>query len=656
MALLKVTILVTMNRLKIRVERSRVKMLNTIMTNWAKQFFYTGLGIPAPGVLPEDVEKLVPEYYKICFENPVATLFYGEHRTLTDDDVTRALRLLKESDVSGRMYLLRTLADSGKASNVGDELPTVLKNYVSKAEKYVAVATTSESVFEVYMSGTKQLGWHPVDICILGPSRRFKNTNNLLQSLASSSPTSLNDFCIEAIRRAVDFGVLSKEVLNSTTYPIVKNGVCIMQTVTALTPELPSYRVRKLLSYLPNTTKKEYPSWYHAALAFALESSDEQHKHLIPELDAICKQIGDTPSLNDDVVRQYLAENYGINVDKLSSITQTAKSQLFASDMLLDKDIEDMTVKDYLQSITDDNDFPTSTLDGLIESFCESEGFDKNCSVQQLLDFIITGKEQNLMKVKTFKEMATDAYNAKELNPNTTLEEFVHGTEHVDVSEEKICFDYISKSEVIPEKVKLLLISSMRTGTQYIPEPERPEITAWDVATFMSNHNDLDDASVCEITNALLRDARMCSISLDAMLRNINIPDNVHTAIINATQTGTDYVAPAIDLTTELVKLGVPRVTATSIIEGNFEPAEEDSFKEPGYLAAKSILKDIRTLISTRDSMDMRTDLLDALYAYYRVVLCSAKDKEEVRTYLSNAAAKSKPYIADIINKGLSLF
>lgn len=628
-------------------------MLTNIQLNWVRNYYYEGLNRNIPANIPEDLEEDIRCRFVEFFVKPVNLLLYGESRdTVEDADVTKILALLKQSNTPGRLYVLNELANKCNPYPNEREIPTSLIKMVEATEQYYAIAKDSKDVFKVYVRGTEVLGNFPVEICVLGPCRRFKDCTNLLQSLANCNPIKLSDFGIEAVRRAVEFGVLEENKLAHATYPVVENGQFVNRDLTAMCECLPSYFVRRLLSNLPEATKKDAQTVYHAALDFVEKDTSNEYKSCYPELKAIVESMNvTTTGLNDELVLQYLREKYNTNVTDLDKLLTPSRESLFTAAFLLEDEERGMTVEEYLDKTSEEQVLPATTLDELITAFCASENFDTNCTVNQLVQFINDSKPCTPAKQKTLKELAIEYKNTFKPTPSDdlTLAEFINDIPHKPVDNVTITCDTVKSCELIPSELRDIILDAVLYGKEINVDITKP----------IMDCDNIDDVCKEQIVEALQGKRFMYYPELSDMLQELSLPADLASAIITASVTKQPFTQPDFDLTTKLVTLGVPRVVATDITEGNYKPQEVKtdavSYTERGYVMAEHILHTIREKIDTADSSEIRTDLLPLLYAFYRLMMVSASDFEEVKDYLNNTKTSCKPWVVAVIDETIQL-
>lgn len=512
-------------------------MLSRNVKAWADNFYFKGVGLPVQDI-PESDEVKVQEEYLEFFAHPVASILHRTMDTdLTVDEVKMFMFAVSQSKIVSPYYLIPvidSLPGVGKREE-SEELSDFLNRVSSYCEAnlhVVYMACTKNNTFKAYADRRSlTVGTFPNKPIVLGKEKSFKQPP-ILKRLIDIPPSSLNDYCILALKSAVSSGIVNEAELRKEKYSIVQDGKVVQSYVTAISPELPSYFVRKLIADLPQATIASAPSQYHAALDYAEDHASE-YRVALHELRDIMDTIieDDEPQLNDKIVMEYLHERFDIPITDLQEVVliPTAK-KLYTSSYLLSGQERNMSAEEFVDYINDNQDAATGTLDELIEAFCREENFSTMQTVENLIRFI--NDEPLDTSVLNNEQFASTELTQPEVNPETVVLNFLDTNVH------------------IGEGLKKLI----RDAILYDKDVEVP--TAIDI------------------------------------LKPLELPSYILDSIVHAASTNRPAVIPKQEIEQEdvsdyLVRIGIPRTLATPIISGELplqKMLQVESEKDPSIM------------------------------------------------------------------------
>lgn len=695
-------------------------MLSKEISAWAKLFFYNSMHIPIASdyQFDESEEDNVLRLYAEEFTKPVSYMLYGSVlSSIPQEDVNKFLPIMRACKLPNVVHYLSVLVNKGYFVYTGDVQKdlsdAVAKLKENEKECYIMAHESQKPVIGYVDKGNTLLGtFAQRGIIVLGETRRFPKGLDL-EHLCQQDPIRLTDFGINVLRTLVNAGKIQEGYLNKSKYIIPElDGTFKEVFVNAMTPQLPSYFVRKLISELPEATLANAESPYHAALEFAEQHPDEYRTALRELRDIIDNAtIPSAAGLTDDIVLEYLHNKFGIPKKTLrETIMVPTTEKLYTSAYFLGEAVHTMSAEEFIDKATEDPMAVSGTLDELLLAFCKEEKFDANLSVNQLIAFINDEEidyspaisEVSLESVREY--LATYLKNTG-TSEETTLAEFISDTKHKYRDDAAIAMDLISDMDCIDDDVRSDIIDAIKLNKPL-------------------SYPDLFD-----------------------QLSELKLPDTLTAAIMTAKQTGNDFASPELtteDVVTYLVRLGIPRVDASTIATGKIpQPEEKDisqqifdalriHYSEPdvtsilqgtgltakkqnvekmlsewgirsdlievilnendsqivnnllhtaltergfdeetvsnilvgkssrsvegdkGYTVAESLLYDMRTAIHTNDSEELRSSLLPIIYSYMRILMMKQGDEEDVIDFLHNKKKECKGVAVGFIDTAIS--
>lgn len=692
-------------------------MLSKEISAWAKLFFYNSMHIPIASdyQFDESEEDNVLRLYSEEFTKPVSYMLYGSVlSSIPQEDVNKFLPIMRACKLPNVVHYLSVLVNKGYFVYTGDVQKdlsdAVAKLKENEKECYIMAHESQKPVIGYVDKGNTLLGtFAQRGIIVLGETRRFPKGLDL-EHLCQQDPIRLTDFGINVLRTLVNAGKIQEGYLNKSKYIIPElDGTFKEVFVNAMTPQLPSYFVRKLISELPEATLANAESPYHAALEFAEQHPDEYRTALRELRDIIDNAtIPSAAGLTDDIVLEYLHNKFGIPKKTLrETIMVPTTEKLYTSAYFLGEAVHNMSAEEFIDKATEDPMAVSGTLDELLLAFCKEEKFDANLSVNQLIAFINDEEidYSPAVSLESVREYLATYLKNTGTSEETTLAEFISDTKHKFRDDAAIAMDLITDMDCIDDDVRSDIIDAIKLNKPL-------------------SYPDLFD-----------------------QLSELKLPDTLTAAIMTAKQTGNDFTSPELmdeDVVTYLIRLGIPRVDAqaiaqgqtpqstpvdalqqtrdtlstyyseedvTSILQGKgLQPTKErlESFmkdlqipadiiqytitgKRPevsekdvnevlstigytgdiitsilkgtaratvdgdkGYDAAQSLLYNMRTAIHTNDSEELRSSLLPIIYSYMRILMMKSGAEEEVIDFLHNKKKECKGVAVGFIDTAIS--
>lgn len=587
-------------------------MIPNEILSWAKQFYYTSLNLPVDDAQlsnPENESTIINEYHTE-FSAPVAKMSgKSSVDALSSAETAEFLTIIRSNHVPGVLHALRDIQKDFFENTDPDykvNIDAALKKFQSTYTQYYAMYQGSSKPFQVNLTKARDVvGSYPnsVGLCVLGPVARFSRGINL-HRLSQQDPTLLTDFDISALRAAVSYGIIPEGNLMKAKYVVPNDtGWFDEQYVSATSKNLPGFFVRRLISILPEATLKDAPSPYHAAYDFASEHPAE-YRSALRELSDIISRV--TPAerlprqsaveLNDDMVIAYINQKYGIPEEQIrQSVLVPTTEKLYTSSYFLDEKSKDMSAADFMDMVNSNPLAGSGTLDELLEAFCKQEKFSQEHTIAELIDYV---NDRPVPADVSLQARVNDYKVTHKLSEDTTLEEFVNGIPHQFVDDADVALRLIRDCDNMSDGVKNAVCDCIINETPCaFPDP------------------------VDQLASIGLPDALLAAITISLQTkRQVSLPEHITTED---------------EVVTYLVRAGVPRSTAKGIATGSTH-GTGGRLNEPGYIAAESLLYDMRYALTTHDTDELRTNLLPIIYSYMRILMMDSKDTEEVIAYLEN--------------------
>jgi len=643
-------------------------MLSKEILAWAKNYFFDSMHIPTfKESLPEDEHVLLT--YAQEFTVPVSVMLYGSKKdSIEQKEINRFLTVMKQVKLPNIIHYLSTLSSTTYFQYTGDiteDLNKAVNKLKTATSEFFIMAREADAPTVGYVdkSGILLGSFEQKGILILGETRRFPKGLNL-QQLCSQDPTLLTDFCITVLRKVVAAGVIDESELAFTHYIIPEiDGTFQERIVTALTPRLPSYFVRKLISVLPDAQIKNSPSPYHAALEYA-EAHPDECRSALRDLREIIKNasVPLASGLTDDMVIKYINDKYGIKEEDIKNyLLRPTPEMLYTSYYFLDKENRNKSVDEFMEDAAKNAPSATGTLDELLIAFCNAERFDMSLPVIELIKFI-NGESEDVEP--DLQELINSYVEKTKISKETTLEEFIAGTKHKPVDDVTLTMDLINEMTWVGEKTRAGVLQAIEDGT---PFPD------FDLANILTN---------CKVPEEIKASILKSVESGQAYVNPEKEPEDIVTTLTRKGFARTDAMLiaegklPELKVNTEeevvkFLKNFYPESYITDIMSGKGTPITEDKAKkflesingatapinrlnDKGYAVSESLLFDMRNAISKNDTDELRTGLLPVIYSYMRVLMMKKGDESDVLNFLISKKSECSAEVAIFIDNAIS--
>lgn len=517
--------------------------MDALLKSWANSFLYRSIGDKFTYVSESFDEEALQLNYKVNCEKPIRKLnCLSDDTKVTGKIINSFITKLNTTPLCNCIHVLPVLAKyEGTIEEVVDQ-------FLQEHEPVYATCNGTNTFVTYVDKSGEIIGDYPSDLGMtsplcLGLKSNFKNPLDL-RMIKNRSPVTLNDYAINALRILYEADMVELKDLRSDEFPMMRNGKCVLERVYAVTDGLPSYFVRNLINTLPKAYSADYENVYAAALNWAVEHPYEHGKE-IEELKRILNYEGSSgkAELTDDDVIKYIHEKYGISVDSIRSqlLVPTAE-KLYTSSYLLKGENKDLSAEEFIDLVNSNPMAATGTLDEIIEGFCEEEGFSKDCTVQNLIDFI----NDVPFHKKDIKDYLAEEVKEKNLDPMTPITYYLSDTVY-DVSAEKsLALGCVNKCPAISEDMK------------------------------------------SSIQKAMLEGKALESFNMSDELEKLNLPADIYDALLQYIVLGKEFVLPkqeitAEDVTSFLVEKGFPRVTVNSLLQNGLDSVVKDRILSLGY-------------------------------------------------------------------------
>lgn len=596
-------------------------MLSPIIKSWALVYF--GKCIGANNInITEDAEQSITATFEENYAKPM-TKIIGNENWMSDTSIIMDInRIYSEAKISGVYRVLRKISEYPviEQKTFPDNLLEAIKQFQEDTTPVAAIFKNGKS-FIAYSLNDEVINVEGATI--LGELSNFKGKLPNVYELCKVPPFSITDYQVQALRNAVQGGIIKESDLakSNCCVPDFDTGHFVKASVTALDERLPRFYVRNLISNLPKAELSNYETPYHAAYEFAKDHPSEYRSALrmLEEILDRCSEPEEpTPTIaaiDDATVLTYLYDKYGIEADSLDEVVCPSAERLYST-AILDEGLEGMSASEYIEKVNNsrENTPGTGYLDDIIKAYCDKNSVDTQCTIEQLLQFINYDIE---IKPKTFKEMCED-FVAEGHTKYTTLKDVIEGTESEVHDEIDICVNFLkTQVETIPAVTIEKIVSAVYGNTEF------KELQPIDV------------------------------------IKSLQMPEEIERACTRAIAAGEPVQLPELsheigetEIVDELVKHGIPRVTAGNLLKGiapeeavqsvledackelgietveelkaRMRPAELD---EPVYNAAHHLLLGARKALLKEDSIPVRGDMVNVFYCLWRAVM--VKKNEE---------------------------
>ncbi len=615
---------------------------NEVMA-WAKMYFYTSLGLVEPNRVVLE-EQFILDTFQEQFVYPYNVLQGNDYgHIMTREEIVYFMQTIKMLKLSKMFHLLGKLVSVGYLQR-DEDLATTLQsgwnNFMQDHTEMYGVVKGGKP-FKCYVDYKEELiGNYHIPVALLGQVSHFPKGLNL-NVLMNQSPIRLNDYSVQALRSAVKSGVIDEGFLMMEKYLVPTDSGFVEKYVTAVTPELPPYFVRQLISNLPQATINDVGNPYVAALRFA-EDNPVEYRTALRELKEIFAHQQEVspqiPQLTDSIVLEYLSNKYGASPEELrEKLFVPTVDKLYTSAYLLDSANRDMTVEEFVSYAAENPSATSGTLDEIITAFCTEENFDKSRSVEDLISFI----NDEPMQEPDIPKLLSEFVRSNDIPTNITLKQFITG--------ESSPTDDLNNAVTALRESNLFTDTFMRVVENAISQNQVAEYsTVIDVIERIKMPEELrENLKYAASTNkeVVIPEKEITEAQVTDYLTRAGIP-RVQANKLSSGVLDTDSIIAGF-----LIELGVSEDEAFKLIESkqltremvdNLLPETEvkdvrnirQDFDDNAYLAAESLLYNIRKVITENDSLELRTTLLPIVYSFTRLLMMSLGDERNVTEFL----------------------
>lgn len=642
--------------------------LNKAIYSWVRNYYYKDCGETPPDVIPAENNDFYEEQYKRLFVAPVNLILKTLNQKADGITLNTVVSTFSVSKLKTWTRLIGDIAHmvfekydmSMYSNNISGALQKAIDVFESATYKRVACTLYGSDVVMYYTkSDNKLLGNYDTSKFIITDLEETGvSTPYYLQYLARRSVTELDETQISLLRRAI------KELPNGDNFikelttqlvPIPNGNEFVLTQVNALTENLPPSEVLRAIQHIPTATLAEHENNPYKALNSLKDSkwlgfSDKSKQYLSTLFGFSAEQsvmpVSSTNDLTDDVVLAYINEKFGTSYSSLSAaVPQNVKSLLSNCSMI---------TEDTFDAVVESDDYVTGTLDEIIANYCKEEGISLNCTIEQLLQILT----DNVMREpKSLQEMVAEYKASNNTSGYTTLDQFILN--------EKIPAGYMKLGDNTVEQQYLseifdsffILDGAVNVNVNSI-------FANKSTLTTLMAYSLLPESTQEDIKSCVIKNVKFNSYDIKSILNNLS--DNDKSISFDELSTQEQNVPAEINSDKEydiLVKRihsiqGIDTNTANilmvSLLDG--EPLKLNSeVNDVGYRVANFILRNFRELLVTRDSIELRQQMLPMLYGFSRILMLKHGDEKEAAEFLNNKAEESSGEIADIMRNAASM-
>lgn len=607
-------------------------MLQKGIAVWAKSYYYVGLGLTPPDVLPGAEQKYVNEYNKLFLE-PAKELIAGDSSVVVNPgDINRLLQTIKALKLKSWLYNFNYVVRTYFKDIVVGDIKTSLQRMYSKfykecVECLYAVQGHKSAITAFCDSSGLLKGQYPFTLLHIARIDDLDGCTSL-EELANISPSKVTDSQRSALSKAVFLEILSEKDLATEVLPVKRNGDVVTEKVTALDEGLPPVGVLKFLGVMPTGIETNAnQSKLHQALDI-LEYNTSLKKDYSEAYNWLKSNITvkteeKCTGLTDETVDAYLFKHYGVTLKDAIDSKRPAAKELYTSSILLNEDVKEMNAADFVEMVNSEQgeETVTGTLDDLIASFCSEENISYDCTISQLIHAI---NYEGEVKPATFAEHAIKYKADSGVVGETTLNEVIQGLVHTPIDSTEIALDLIRSIPNVDIVFK-----------------QRFERCVMD-----------EDASF------------MAEETLIALMELVDMPEDIRECFEHAVKTNSALELPTQRITDDDVKKYVSDMSDTALCEFLGRDIASTESSEPsddiGLKANEIILKGVRKLLTEGvdgvSDDDVRTALIPICYAYLRLLMLKAGDENDAAEYLESKLSETTDFTRPYIEQAISLF
>ena len=570
--------------------------LDPFVKAWASQYYANSLGLAE---IPSHIsEEDIKSAYEVNFVTPAKQ--FMKVQNLSQSDAKLFLTELRSNKLYSALYVLPTLVVDPSFTDWRAALRSAVSEFNKRQVTYFGLFSGAKSCIVCYVdidAGTILGSYPPIGTLYPLIPMNTKGVNgDVVSYLCKRNPVSMSEQEISAVEYLLQCQAISEDQLKTVMFFLPKRGTVLARATDMR--DIP-YQVRMIILDLPLASIKEHGGdVYSAARAYAVMQPDKYSEEL-QWLDNIVRpnaEISSGTELNDETVKAYLVEHYGMNPD--FSIASLFSSPIrYMTDKALTSAIEEKGADSVVSAMVEDPDCITDTLDNLILHYCKEEGLDLRCTISQLLHYI----NYDVVISPPTLESALGDYIAEhpEFPRATTVEEILSGTPHKYVDDFDTCMEFLEGCDNIDVELKRAIRAALIDNT----ELKMPETSTEDIVDAISDRN---------------------------------LPDEVKMTLIGIVE-GTITAD-------ELCKPTKASNRVLSVPEQNVRKAAE-------YL-----LNSFRDYLLDKDTDDKRIAGQTVLYAYLKILYAGRSSVDEDKEFLLKKAQEcSDAHISSFIQEAANL-
>lgn len=446
---------------------------------WFNRYYGDCLGtnVPIYTVGTQEAEQRAVDEYNYKFLKPITYIATGTDKVPEDRSIlNKALSIISAGSITDWIYLLNFWVNSGFYQYTGD-IAADYKRCVerTKADTYVSFATVGKLHHDiaVHSMNRKMVDDIPCDLLFYPKNLNAHFKGRMLSDLCSKSPTALSE--IEAAflataetRRFIDeYDLTTEQVL----WPYNGGAEERWITIHGLSKGRPPREYFDLARNLPAVYKQEHPTEFLAVKSYVDTSggSDTVKQFIDTVLSAkedVQAGNGFT-TIDDDIVKAYLADNYGIQCTNLGDLRPTV-SNAITDAITFTPELLEGSAMELMESLENEDIIKSSTLDELVKNFCEDNNVSLDCTIAQLIEVI---NYEVHPQPATLIDMIATYMTANNAPDTTTFADVIRGTRHKDVDPIDIVLEFIDTNELYDEGIKALLKRSIIEGEEvFMPD------------------------------------------------------------------------------------------------------------------------------------------------------------------------------------------
>lgn len=579
--------------------------MDKAVQSWFNKYYGECLGANSPiyTIGTDADEQRIVDEYKYKFLKPMCYIATGTDQVPEDKSVlNRALTVIGSGPITDWIYMLNFWVNSGMYEYTGD-VSAAYKQCVerTKKETFVSFVTIGKAYHDIaiHTVDRKMVDDLPFEVLFYPRDLKAHYKGRLLQDLCKKNPTIVTQSEAAFLSAAEARGFITTDdlMLETILWPYNKGTEERPLQIHALTLNKPPLAYFDLCKNMAPAQLELFPTKFLAVKNYAEMSpvSDDIKNfiNIISTADVDLQEGAPQPAeLNDQMVMDYLLENYGLQCASLSDLTVSTPGQ-FNNMIQVTPELLEGSVQELMDAMTDEDMIRTETLDSMIETFCKNNNVSQKCTIEQLIQVI--NYEVHPVPLSFVDQIAI--YMSENNAPvTTTFDDVIKGVKHYDQSQEAIAYEWILKTPKIGDTLRQELQRAIMEDEQ-VDMPNAQEL-------FMSE------------------------------LQKLGLPDELLSRAIVAVQTNS--------------KIEMPKEAV------DYEKAPDD-LNDKGFRAGYILLRKTREKLSKDASFDTRTRYTHILYSFLRLLMSDPNDLEDVINALQKRVEQADEEVAAIISEAVDI-